>query len=547
MTPRQRSQLIDSMLEGNLSEADFIRLEAELSVDPNARREYYDRITLSMLLENAAADPDFVADTQVELPTDESVLRRRWEGAFIFMAVVAALLLAVIGLQWKSSTNRDERLAENQVLVGTTSDTEHVVTGFAVVSGQADAVWDDEVSLGNGSLVPSGDLRLRSGVVQLELFSGVVLVVEGDATFAVLSPMEVAVARGKVRASVPEPAHGFRIRTEEGEIVDLGTEFAVDVSDDGSEVHVLDGEIEWHPRGQRQRRMADGEAVRMTRDGRKAQLVADGQSFVGSQQLQERVLARQHSGFQRWQGSSETLRRDPRLVAYYQVVLSDLSRRRLPNRVTQTEGAGSEGAVVAAAPAPGRWGQPGGALDFSPAGSRVRLSVPGEHRSLTLVCWVKINSLDRWYNSLFLTDGHEEGEPHWQIMDDGRLFFSVKKRDRFDLSKGELDKHIYYSPVFWDSSLSGQWLMIATVYDVDGKSVTHYLNGKQLSVESIPEEYLVQTVRIGNASLCNWGLPERDEPRFAVRNLNGSLDEFALFKAALSAQEIRKLYDDGKP
>ena len=132
-------------------------------------------------------------------------------------------------------------------------------------------------------------------------------------------------------------------------------------------------------------------------------------------------------------------------------------------------------------------------------------------------------------------------------MDDGRLFFSVKKRDRFDLSKGELDKHIYYSPVFWDSSLSGQWLMIATVYDVDGKSVTHYLNGKQLSVESIPEEYLVQTVRIGNASLCNWGLPERDEPRFAVRNLNGSMDEFALFKAALSAQEIRKLYDDGKP
>lgn len=111
----------------------------------------------------------------------------------------------------------------------------------------------------------------------------------------------------------------------------------------------------------------------------------------------------------------------------------------------------------------------------------------------------------------------------------------------------ESDKHIYYSPVFWDSSLSGQWQIIATVYDVDARSVTHYLNGQQLSVELIPEEYLVQTVSIGSASLCNWGLPERDEPRFAVRNLNGSLDEFALFKAALSAEEIRKLYDDGNP
>ena len=175
------------------------------------------------------------------------------------------------------------------------------------------------------------------------------------------------------------------------------------------------------------------------------------------------------------------------------------------------------------------------------------MTVPGEHRSLTLSCWVKINSLDRWYNSLFLTDGHEQHEPHWQIMDDGRLFFSVKKRDEWDASKGEKDKHIYFSPPFWDSSLSGQWLMISTVYDVDQRRVTHYLNGTQISEETIPVEYLVEQVKIGNASLCNWSLPERDEPRFAVRNLNGSLDEFAMFSAALSPEEILEMYEHGKP
>ncbi len=552
MTPGQRSQLIDSLLEGDLSEADFIRLEAELSVDRAARREYYDRITLSMLLENAAADPSSASNLAVELPTDDSVLRRRWKGAFALMALLAASLLAVVGMQWNTPTDRSQRTTGPQVSADVIADAENVVTGFAVISHQADAVWEDKLALADGSLVPAGELHLQSGIVQLELFSGVVLVVEGDATFAVLSPMEVAVSRGKVRASVPEPAHGFRIRTDEGEVVDLGTEFAVDVTADGSEVHVLDGEIEWHPRDSAEKRMEHGQAVRMTRDGLQSHLAADAQSFVGSQQLQQRVRARQHTGFERWKESSESVRRDPRLVAYYQVALSDLSNRRLPNRAADVEPTvreefASEGAVVAASSAPGRWGQTGGALDFSPAGSRVRLTVPGEHRSLTLLCWVKINSLDRWYNSLFLTDGHEEGEPHWQIMEDGRLFFSVKKRDQFDVSKGESDKHIYYSPAFWDSSLSGQWLMIATVYDVDARSVTHYLNGQQLSLESIPEEYLVQAVRIGNASICNWGLPERDEPRFAVRNLNGSLDEFALFKAALSAEEIRKLYDDGKP
>ena len=209
-----------------------------------------------------------------------------------------------------------------------------------------------------------------------------------------------------------------------------------------------------------------------------------------------------------------------------------------------TEGYGS---VVAAREANNRWGRPQEALDFSPAGSRVRLSVTDPLHSLTLLCWVKINSLDRWYNSLFLTDGHELNEPHWQIMDDGRLFFSVKKNDRWDRSRGIMDKHIFYSPQFWDPSLSGQWLMLATTYDIEKRQVTHLLNGKKLSQERIPDEYLVETVRIGNASLGNWGLPERDDPKFAVRNLNGSMDEFALFNTALSAEEIYEIYANGKP
>ena len=96
--------------------------------------------------------------------------------------------------------------------------------------------------------------------------------------------------------------------------------------------------------------------------------------------------------------------------------------RRVANRATARS---SEGAVVAASRTVDRWQQRGGALDFSPMGSRVRLAIPGEFGSLTLLCWVKIHSLDRWYNSLFLTDGHDQHEPHWQIMDDGRLFFPM--------------------------------------------------------------------------------------------------------------------------
>ncbi|MEO0475905.1 MAG: hypothetical protein AAF085_08050, partial [Planctomycetota bacterium] len=71
--------------------------------------------------------------------------------------------------------------------------------------------------------------------------------------------------------------------------------------------------------------------------------------------------------------------------------------------------------------------------------------------------------------------------------------------------------------------------------------------GEVLSKEAIPEAYLVDQIRIGHASLCNWGLPTWDNPRFAVRNLNGSMDEFAMFNAPLTPDEIKEIYQHGKP
>jgi Concanavalin A-like lectin/glucanases superfamily/FecR protein len=542
MTPAERHQLIDALLEGEIAEADFVRLEAELSVDPAARREYYERVGLTLLLENEATGTPRAGDSQKPAPADAGTSRRRWRLAFAAMTGLAAALL--VALAWQARTPVD---GVGPIVADQVPRVENLASGFAVVSGQADAVWMDGRPRADGSLIPAGELHLRSGVVQLELFSGVVLVVEGDAQLAIHSPMEVAVSRGKVRARVPEPAHGFRLRTTAGEVIDLGTEFAVNATEGEAEVHVLSGEIDWKPQGAVVRRMNQGEAIRRTDAGKQNLFASRSADFVGPDELRKRLQAKQEGRLERWEERNRVLRKDPRLVLDYQVPLGDRTTRRLPNFAAGRKELASSGAVVAAVPAPDRWGRPVGALDFSPAGSRVRLSVPGEHRSLTLACWIRINSLDRWYNSLFLTDGHEQGEPHWQIMDDGRLFFSVKKRDVFDRAKGEKDKHVFYSPPFWNTGLSGQWLMIATVYDVDAKAVTHFLNGDVLSRETIPDEYLVESVRIGNASIGNWGLPERDEPRFAVRNLNGSLDEFKLFGAALSAEEIRRLYTDGKP
>ena len=546
MTPGERDELLDGLLEGVLSEANFIRLEAELSVDPEARREYYDRVGLSQLLKHEAVGTSQDRQLLKPRPADSGPSRRHGRRALVVMTGLAAALLLTVA--WRVKGPRDNtNTADHSTLTSSPDRTENRATGFAVISGQAEAVWADGGLRADGSLIVPGELHLHSGIAQLELFSGVLLVVEGEARFTIRSPMEVSVARGKVRARVPEAAHGFRLRTKAGEVVDLGTEFAVNATDAGAEVHVLSGEIDWEPEGAPVRRMNQGEAIHRTIAGFEKQFESRSADFVGPDEVRKRLVFRQETRLVRWNERSHEVRNDPRLIADFRVTPGDIEVRLMPNGATGRKEAASPGAVVAASAAADRWNRPGHALDFSPAGSRVRLTVPGEHRSLSLMCWVRINSLDRWYNSLFLTDGHEQGEPHWQIMDDGRLFFSVKKRDVFDRTKGEKDKHVFYSPPFWNTGLSGQWLMIATVYDVDAKVVTHFLNGDVLSREAIPNEYLVEAVRVGNASIGNWGLPERDEPRFAVRNLNGSLDEFKLFSAALSADEIRRVYTDGKP
>lgn len=50
MKPNERDELIDALIEGDITEADFIRLEAEMLVDPLARKAYLDRVALTQAL-----------------------------------------------------------------------------------------------------------------------------------------------------------------------------------------------------------------------------------------------------------------------------------------------------------------------------------------------------------------------------------------------------------------------------------------------------------------------------------------------------------------
>ena len=79
--------------------------------------------------------------------------------------------------------------------------------------------------------------------MEIDFFCGATLIVEGPAELTIESDWSVGVAKGRLRATVPPAARGFVVKAAGSEIIDLGTEFAVEVGDGNAQVEVIDGEV----------------------------------------------------------------------------------------------------------------------------------------------------------------------------------------------------------------------------------------------------------------------------------------------------------------
>jgi hypothetical protein len=328
--------------------------------------------------------------------------------------------------------------------------------------------------------------------------------------------------------------------TKAGKIIDYGTEFSVRVSGDTTDFTVLDGEVGLLQDERPEIRFTRGDSLRVRSALGKPEVLKNPirvmSSSTASREAQQSLSIQEA----RWETSLQEWLRDPRLVACYRGP-SEKQSRVLENLadggVTATQAA-----VVGATACVNRWGQEGRAFDYTRFGSRSRVALPETMSDISFVCWLKINSLNNLFNSIFLTDGHEEGEPHWQILRDGRIFFSVKHPHRKGTSWRQM---VFYSPPIWRDEMSGDWNMLAVTYDRKAGKVTHYFNGKQISLELIPDHARVSRINISAASIANWAEPNplyRTDEEFTCRNLNGSVDEVFIFDGVLAASEIATMY-----
>jgi hypothetical protein len=398
-----------------------------------------------------------------------------------------------------------------------------------------------------GDNLGAGRFVLPDGSAQLHFFCGARMTIEGPAELEIQSAWKASCSSGSLFIEVPPAARGFVVTTPGSEIVDLGTAFGLQVQDGNTKVEVLDGEIEVHHGSETKRVLTAGEARFLPKAQASEELAPSQLSVPDLSKLTGQHDAGRKASFGGWLTNSKKLATDDRLIAYYnfQALKGDL----LPNLAHDSD-TEKHAAVILADPVAGRWPGMKQALEFRRPGSRARVKLSGEFSAFTFAAWVRIDSLDRWYNALFMSDAYETGEPHWQIEDTGKLMLSVMVDDSAPnkSSKRGKGKHkIYYSPEIWNQSMSGRWIHLASVFDPANRVVCHYVDGKQVSKENISPDMVIDTLRIGNAEIGNWGDPfRRNEPHFAIRNLNGRIDELVLLNAALTADDVRDLYEQSK-
>jgi hypothetical protein len=555
MTNERREELELLLFDweaGTLDDAGVERVRQILRSDESARTYFLQQQTLSAALkmeaeshlgvppssenQQSVANLPRVGETisTISLPR-YSAQKLRWIAAFAAAILICIQAGRILYLE-RAGSIQSATVADGDAAEEATSH------GVALVTQLVDIKWDErQTPLEIGDAVAPGRFAIESGYAQVEFFCGATVIVEGPAELDLKSATRASVRSGRLRAQVPPAARGFSLEVDDLTVVDLGTEFGLSVSAEGANVQVFDGEVELQQTSNENRLLTAGQSVIRSPEGTYTRTAATPDSFLNIATLESRAQKQQNQRYKHWQAWSRELRSDPRLIVYYAFDQSDEWQRRLSSSL---EPANTEldGAIVGANQVSGRWPAKRG-LEFKRPGDRVRVQIPGQFGSLTLTAWAKIDSLDRRFNSLFLTDNYNAGEPHWQILETGQLYFSVKPTDAG--APGPRD-YKALSPSFWKLSLSGRWIHLAVVYNMESRTITHFVNGNVLSEDIVPPQQVVPT-QIGAASIGNWSSPTMSDAGFAVRNLNGSIDEFAMYAAALSADEIRAAFENGKP
>lgn len=412
--------------------------------------------------------------------------------------------------------------------------------GSIVKSHGAKLIWSDtNRSLDPGDMIRLGKYTLDSGFIELSFNIGVTAIIEAPASFELKSNMLMVLERGVLSARVTPTGKGFSVLTPTANVIDHGTEFAVEVFDDtGSEIHVFEGEVDVRPK------MAHPTtaAVRLVTD-QATRISSIGRIPQGIDIARERFIRKLTEPGSEQHGYSEMIE-SLKPVTYLPMASS------VDGRALADSGSGNTPAFLrcdqmSSPPfAPGRVGQ---ALRLDGPSTTSYAMIPRFPRAInnqiTVCAWVKAESRPRWAaiaKHWAIEIDRTTGEPYGL---GGQFHFGLNE-DSGDLEVQILDTQGKRIQVREGEALPlHQWNHVAFV--VDGEKVTLFRNGR--AVGSQPCVGLgtkgPEALGIGTKLLDDGSAPDERNPGY----WHGRIDELAIFHHALTPVQIASLFEVGQP
>jgi hypothetical protein len=538
--------LLDAYLDGALSADEKKELERMLLESDAARRQFWERASLHGYT-YAAAKLNYGVRPAEEVARERRQLRwvslaalhwLRGASRFGWKIALAGTACVVAWMLWNHFHPSDA--TDEEDLASDVPAEPAVTNGVAMLTRETGVVWGGDTNgVETGSLLSPRWLNLKSGAVQIEFDSGARVILEGPAELQLISATETRLRSGKLSARVPESAHGFKVYTTNVTVTDLGTEFGVvrELSKP-VRVEVFEGKVEVALDETNQPQLLNaGEGLQIS-SHRAEPIDAVGRSgFLSTEELARREAVELRMRYLGWRQVDRLLDNDSATLVHLNFEDPRNLDRNLVNRAGGIRASG-QAIIFGCDWVDGRW--PGkGALQFSRATDKVRLSVPGQFQSLSYMAWVRVDSLPNAWNALALVDTFKSGETHWQLHRDGSMELSVRPVG----GKSGWDR-ILSRPII-THALLGHWVQLAAVYDGNEGKMYLYLNGRLVTAKSAKWR---QPLTLGTLELGNWSpTTKRAGTNYRLREFHGRMDEFVLLDRPLSSEEIQRLYEFGKP
>lgn len=276
----QIHHLATAQLQGEMTREQRVELAELLESSEEARRLYVeymaDTASLRWISSGQHERQALTAASIAALGERGSAPRRGrsmpWLALAVAAGVAGVLAMAV------NATRKD--LGRQQVDANLAQANQApAVPEVATVTLKSAVVWEgDTTQAPLLSRVAVGDqLSFSSGAIELTFDTGAQVKVFGPATFEISSPISILCSRGRVTTLVGESGKGFTIDTPKARIVDLGTEFGVNISEAGdTEVVVFQGSVDLMRNAApgASRRLQQGDALRVGDAGEARRVVA---------------------------------------------------------------------------------------------------------------------------------------------------------------------------------------------------------------------------------------------------------------------------------